>query len=222
MKTFVIKVILLIPTVILYSCETENDLRTYSCDKTINEWVSDNIPSIRTMNRKNWNNVDEERKRATYRAFTPEQRYKIWVGKIQQTLTLDWNKNEKIHILKLLTYIETHPEIFNDEVMTESQYDELELFAYKWKEDAILLLKWSEKLVFAIIASPNNLIDKDGNIEIAEYRNRSISSTESDCNCNASWHTYNNCYSGDCKHTEKGCGPMWTYNCNGIVVQTNK
>ncbi|MBQ8283270.1 MAG: bacteriocin fulvocin C-related protein [Paraprevotella sp.] len=222
MKTFVIKVILLIPIAVLYSCETENDLRTYSCDKTINEWVSDNIPSIRTMNRNNWNNVDEERKRATYRAFTPEQRYKIWVGKIQQTLTLDWNENEKIHILKLLTYIETHPEIFNDEVMTESQYDELELFAYKWKEDAILLLKWSEKLVFAIIASPNNLIDKDGNIEITEYRNRSISSTESDCNCNASWHTYNNCYSGDCKHTEKGCGPMWTYNCNGIVVQTNK
>ncbi len=222
MKTFVIKVILLIPTAVLYSCETENDLRTYSCDKTINEWVSGNIPSIRTMNRNNWNNVDEERKRATYRAFTPEQRYKIWVGKIQQTLTLDWNENEKIHILKLLTYIETHPEIFNDEVMTESQYDELELFAYKWKEDAILLLKWSEKLVFAIIASPNNLIDKDGNIEITEYRNRSISSTESDCNCNASWHTYNNCYSGDCKHTEKGCGPMWTYNCNGIVVQTNK
>lgn len=221
MKTFVIKVILLIPTVILYSCETENDLRTYSCDKTINEWVSDNIPSIRTMNRNNWNNVDEERKRATYRAFTPEQRYKIWVGKIQQTLTLDWNENEKIHILKLLTYIETHPEIFNDEVMTESQYDELELFAYKWKEDAILLLKWSEKLVFAIIASPNNLIDKDGNIEIAEYRNRSISSTESDCNCNTYWYTYNNCNAGGCNYTEKGCGPMWAYDCNGIVVQIN-
>lgn len=124
---------LLIPIGVLYSCETDNDLQAYSCDKTINKWVSDNIPLIRTMNRNDWNNVDEERKRATYRAFTQE-----------------------------------------------------------------------------------------GNIEITEYRNRSISSTESDCNCNASWHTYNNCYSGDCKHTEKGCGPMWTYNCNGIVVQTNK
>lgn len=217
MKVYFLKITLLISIVALYSCNAEENLPTYSCDKTIDKWVNDNKPLIRSMNRSDWSNVDEERKRATYRAFTPEQRYNIWYGKIQQTLTLDWNENEKLHILKLLTYIETHPEIFNDEVMTESQYDELELFAYKWKEDAILLLKWSEKLVFAIIASPNNLIDKDGNIEIAEYKNRSISSSESKCHCNTTWDFCEilGCQNAKCESSDKGCGLLWNYPCNG-------
>ena len=40
MKTIFIKIMLLIPIGVLYSCETDNDLQAYSCDKTINEWVS--------------------------------------------------------------------------------------------------------------------------------------------------------------------------------------
>lgn len=153
--------------VALFSCKTEEP-EIYSCDGTVNEWAKENLDNIRTMTRKQWNNLDEDRKRAAYVAFTPEQKIALWNDKIEQVLTLDWSEEERKHIIKVSAFINSHHDLFHKEKITEALENELESFANKWKEEAVKDFGWNERLVYSIIASPNNLLDKDGNIEVVK------------------------------------------------------
>ena len=55
----------------LSSCDNEV---VYSCDKTINAWIHENLSDIRTMSRSEWNSLEEDIKIPVYRAFTTQQR----------------------------------------------------------------------------------------------------------------------------------------------------
>lgn len=149
---------------LLFSCRTAKPV-VYSCDKTINEWVIENLDHIRTLKRSQWNYLDEGKKRAAYVSFTPEQKIAMWEGKCEQILTLDWSEKEREHIYTFRKFIDSHHEYFHGSKLSKSQNRKLEAFASAWSEKAEQELGWSKKLIYSIIASPNNLLDKQGNIE---------------------------------------------------------
>lgn len=201
---------------VLFSCEAE-ELKVYSCDETINEWAQQNLDKIRIMKRNQWNNLDESRKRAAYVAFTPEQKIALWKGKVEQILTLEWSEEELEHIQTFNQFIDSHQALFYEKEPTEEQLNDLELFAYKWKEKAENELRWSQNLVYAIIMFPNNLLDKNGNVEIVESRQRVLKTVEN-CHCRKQFDTCGMegklCEDADCEEV-RNCGLLLMFNCNG-------
>ncbi len=170
----------------LFSCEAE-DTQVYSCDPTMNRWAHQNLTDIRTMDRRDWIKLDEDHKSAAYVAFTQEQRTDLWLGKIEQMLKLDWTTEELEHIFLLRDFIVSHQNWFNDEILNEEQENELLLFAYQWVEYGKNELGWNDTLPYAIITTPNDLMDKEGNVEYIYNRKRTLSRSEATskkkCNC---------------------------------------
>lgn len=153
--------------VVLFSCKT-GEVKVYSCDKATNEWAKQNLGYIRTLTRDQWNNLDEDRKRAAYVAFNPEQRIALWKGKIEQILTLEWSEEELEHIQTFNQFIDSHHNFFRNKKLTKAQLNELEAFGTIWKEKAEKELGWSHNLILSITHSANNLLDKNGTIETVE------------------------------------------------------
>lgn len=150
--------------VMVSSCQKDESV--YSCDMNTNEWVKANLSDIRTISRAECRDSDESLKRAIFRVFTPDQRIDLWVEKLHEVLSLNWNAKETMHIKKLLQYIENNPDCYDFEKQKTEEEERLELFAYKWQEEAINDLKWDMKLIRGIAATGNRLTDKEGNVEL--------------------------------------------------------
>lgn len=205
---------------ILTSCQSE----IYSCDPKIDKWAHENISTIQTMTRSEWKCVEPQRGQACIVACLPQQKFDFWIEKLDQVLTLDWNNNERDHILDLKNFICGHSQIFGPELYeNENLYDIFDRFMYEWSECAQNDLHWTKQTIWSIAASLYDVKNKNGELELPiSTKKLSITRSESTkCNCNLS-HDFcgdigipEECQDSDCDGTSHGCGWLIVQKCNG-------
>jgi hypothetical protein len=209
------------------SCAKENDLKC-SCDEEVNAWANKNINEIRTFSIEDVQSFDIEKVRASFRAFTPEQRYTFWQDKLEQVLSLSgWSADET----KFLTDVKSglkqewfEEDFKNDETNVQQMNDMVD----KWKSSAANL-GWSKSLTYSVFGSPYLLKDKTGTLVNAVAKVNAPSSqktisTES-CGCSTSddWCATQSghndyCKSGSCTTSSWGCGWGLAYKCTGLCT----
>lgn len=213
---FVLAMVLLVN---LSSC-TQEDEHVYSCNKNLDSWIKENLPSIQSMSRKDWLRADSTTTIALYRAFTPQQRVKFWKEKLNEVKTLKWSEKELLHIQKIEDFVNAHTEYFDGKDLTDDQLDSLELFSYQWTEYAITTLGWSKQLCGSIIGTGKQLKNKKGELvatSVSSHSNSRITKLENcDCSvtsdwCGIGWY----CKDTDCDTDNFGCGFLLLYNCDG-------
>lgn len=198
------------------SCSNEE--KVYSCNESINEWVCENLSDIRTMSRTEWSKSDEKLKIPIYRAFTHQQRLDFWLGKFQEVLSLDWSDAEKKHISKLIKELESHPNFVDGyNGLSDQEKNEFDLFFYEWFEISKNEFKWSDRQLYAIVASGNTLLDTKGTLLVSKNKEATLSYAESNCNCSTSsdWCSTSMCEDVSCEDTFLGCGTIFAYDCDG-------
>ncbi len=209
---------------LITSCSQSEEI-FYSCDKTQDEWVKENLSEIRQMTRSEWLQVDETLARPVYRAFTPEQRIAFWQDRFNETKKLSWTDEELAHIQEAEDFMNSHLDFFHDELLPE-QEDELELFFYKWQKFGIEQLGWKPSVALAIITSGEKLKNTNGDLEISSKtiaRNATMSSrsesSSNKCDCNVG--RINSCFLSNTKCIETSCdlayscGALWLQDCEG-------
>lgn len=201
---------------------------TYSCDKEVNTWVKSNKSKIKRMNRSEWKKLPSHLAKSVYIAFSAKQKMEFWLDKINEVQTLGWSNDEKAHIRKIAKFIIGHPQYFNDELLTDKQLDEIEMFFYIWKTDAIKKWGWSDKLCYAIAGSGLQIKNRKGDFEnqtiyenklgLDKYNPQFDPSKPSvpNCNCNqsADFCMITTCVKSKCSEV-KGCGWLCLQTCNG-------
>ena len=218
-----------------FSCSQDNEI--FSCDKEVNTWVKENLADIVQMERTQWLNMGSiSYQRAAYRAFTPEQKQALWIGKLDEILSnVVWTQEETKHIEYMLDFVKKKLILFQEKINQEDM-DEFEIEMYKWKEYAVEELGWTPELLYAIINTPQSINSNRQIIfvvsSVTKLKNGSESGSIEDCDCNASalppqssgdWfpcvRVIHKCNTGSgCKKTTWGCGNLWLYECNGTCV----
>lgn len=229
------KRLLIIPVLFLsismLSCGSDDAY--FSCNPEIDRWVKDNLESVNTMTRSEWNKVgDLAYQRALYNAFSAGQRQRLWVEKFEKALPLFIDKNEKSHMELLLTSIKDNRQWFennNDETIKNS----FEIFCYIWIDYAKSVLNWNPDTLYAVIGTPEDIAESQrGDIIVNSAliaRPATKSRTEDGygkvCDCGngseyfecSGWSGYT-CkidYNAPCRQTERGCGSLWQNACWG-------
>lgn len=205
--------------IVLFSSCQQDEI--FSCNEDVNRWANDNIDDIRVMTRSDWNNLDENRKMACYAAFTTEQRISFWKEKFDNVLNLNWNSEEMEHIKLLQNFVESHCDFFDREKqMTDEDYEVVELFAYRWKQKAEEDLGWSDKLIKALIADGNEIVDKNGTTLFIQPNLAVKSRSEISCDCSVSsdWcsHYYECGTRTTCDKKIRECGTLYLFDCDGV------
>lgn len=200
------------------SCSSDDTI--YSCDEEMDSWVKENLADIQNMDRAAWLKLEEEYKRPVLSAFTTEQRQLFWTQKLEEVLELDWNNEEKAHLVKLKNAIEGNPQWFaKHSEINENELDLLEVFIYSWEDDAREMLKWDNNIIGSILYQGNKVIDMTGNIEKNHSATPKLRYSGQECNCTNDWGcdgSGNNCNnSASCDKTSSGCGPFGRYKCTG-------
>lgn len=214
--------------VLITSCSQSEEI-FYSCDKTQDEWVKENLSEIRQMTRSEWLQVDESMADPIYRAFTPQQRIDFWRERFDEIMELPWNDAELAHIQSLIDFMNSNLHIFYGNLSTEDE-DAMDLFAYKWQQYAVEQLGWEENVGLIIMMSGDKLKNTKGDIEKTStgLYSRATISTRSEsgtilttCDCNDArlindCFPSRKCYDGGCKFVDSGCGLLKGKSCNGL------
>lgn len=191
---------------------------TYSCNKSVDTWVKENLPTIQKMTRADWLHTDSAVNIAIYRAFTPQQKIKFWQDKLQEVKQLSWSKEELAHIKKVEDFINSHTEYF-EKRLSDEQLDNLDNFAYEWQEYAIKNLGWSKDICRAIIGTGNKVKNTQGEIIASATSNsnsRIARSEDCDCSVNSDWCTGGwYCKETNCTESDWGCGTLLLHDCTG-------
>jgi hypothetical protein len=209
-------------------CSCSQDEEVYSCDPKVDAWVKENLADIHKMSREDWLKLDENVKRSTLAAFTPNQKQIFWKEKMNEVLSLDWSDVEKNHIQKLYAMIANNPQWFADDFLeNERELERFEIFTFEWQDYAEEKLGWNGNQIGSIIASGNKLTNITGTLEYTEYSSVRLRSGKPTCDCtltSSSGPDYLQCHRGQgCKETpcqkikgNAGCGPMGLTKCNGL------
>lgn len=211
---------------LITSCSQSEEI-FYSCDKTQDEWVKENLSEIRQMTRSEWLQVDMSLSHPIYRAFTPQQCINFWRDKFNETKKLPWTDEELAHIQKAEDFMNSHLDFFYDE-LTPEQEDELELFFYKWQKYGVEQLGWKENVATAIMATGYKLENTKGDLAITSVSTfgkevmNSRSEADSDdknCHCSKTWDICFNVNLGSCTNDDcdekRSCGPLGMLSCTG-------
>lgn len=195
---------------------------TYSCDPTIETWVTENMQRIKSMSSGNWQAVsDIEYQRGIYRAFSPEQKLRLWTDKLQDALTLAWNDQEKGHIETLIS-------LLNISIFEGTMNDGTYIKLYKWINYASEILKWDQETIYSLVYTPQLLTasKKIPESYFVTAKTRSEDGGRKTCNCGdahgilACYHPYAsyNCRIAgvDCAPSDNGCGMLWLEKCWGV------
>ncbi len=219
MKRFFLKAVPLLILFISTSCS--NDELIYSCDAEVDKWAKSNLELLKTMEVSEFLTLETEAQRASFRAFSPEQRLRVWINKMDQVLTLEWNDIEKEHIRLLKSIFIENAIVYSLEA-TEEDKDAFRVLGYKWVKYATEVLDWDPRLVGAIAGNPNILLNKQGTLKIENNGLTKVKTrSEKTCDCNDDywiWHdcgVYKSCGWGgnDCDKTFMGCGLSWLDPC---------
>ncbi|MBQ8501212.1 MAG: bacteriocin fulvocin C-related protein [Bacteroides sp.] len=214
--------ILILSVSILFSCQEE---QVFCCDPEINGWIKENLTDIQCMTRSEWKELPEDLKNPSFGAFTPEQKITFWLERINAILELDWNAEEKEHIVNLESIIIDHPHWFDISNRTEEIEDEIAIYAFKWIKYAREELKWEDKTIGSVIASGNDLLNKNGLVEMntSGYSIELASNSETACNCNQTYDFCSGiedfCSDKECREVPY-CGWLLISTCNGLCAQS--
>ena len=130
------------------------------------EWIESNREKIAKMTRAEWNELDEGYKWIVFSELSAKQKHNFFQLKIEQVKDdFEWNEAEKKHIDKLLQLFKDNPDLYSEEKRPENS-PEIETFIENWVSYAKDTLKWSPKLLQGMVASCNDLLDKEGNIKV--------------------------------------------------------
>lgn len=204
-----------------WSCSEDDNV--YSCDATVNSWVKDNMSQIHQMTRADWLRTNVELGIPIYRAFTMEQKENFWKEKFKEIKQLSWTSQELNHIKKVEQFIANHPYVLSGKALTDNQLDEVELFFYKWKSEAIQQLNWKPEVCIAIAGSGYAMKNTKGEVVLLSSRvaDKMSSSAESSCHCNTGMlsdfclNSPGPCESSTCEGSSAGCGWLLVQRCNG-------
>ncbi|MBQ4448918.1 MAG: bacteriocin fulvocin C-related protein [Prevotella sp.] len=205
---------------LLISCDDEP---MYSCNEQTDRWVKENMEVVRNIDRDSFLTYSDSKKRAMYRAFTPEQRISMWKEKLNEVKMLSWNEKELSHITKLEEFIDMHEECFGD-VQSGENDDVFDLFFYQWQTYAIDSLGWDRQTGFAIAGTLNRM---KGNREIegGDFNMRKSIQTRSkseECDCSSDFLNdfcpiVMDCNDkAECEKVPDSCGWLWAKDCNGL------
>jgi len=212
------------------SCNKNSEDINYSCDSAVNAWAKSNRSEIHDMSRSEWLKLTENKKQATYRVFNASEKWNFWKDKLSETLTLNWNTNEKIHIKALYDKVNENPQWFEDNFSKSEDFSEVEKFCYIWSEYAKMNLGWNKQQIGSIIMSGNQLLDTKGTlIEITDKSFKStrlkttteITETKLNCHCNRThdfcdkYEQCTNPSNSKCNELDKGCGILLLESCDG-------
>lgn len=206
------------------SCTSEYDEVAYSCNPEINDWAKQNLSEIQTMSRSEWLAMnDPSYQQAALVAFTPEQKYKFWLLKMEEVLKLPWKPKEAAHIKDVITLLHRNSFIFLDNYSDEKrkQYD-IEL--YQWIKKGQEDLGWDKRLISSIIANGNRLLDVKGTLDFPVKGKIKQTRTETvpDCDCKlendyvTTCNVMFECVKKKCEEEVHGCGAFKVEMCNGI------
>ena len=208
------------------SCSQNEEV--YSCDKSTNQWVVDNLSMVRGMNRQQWKELPSDKKIAAYRAFSPDQKISFWEDKLCELNKLPWSTREKEHINKIGEFIHSHEYFFERERLSPEEENELELFFYKWTSFAVENLGWTKQLAYAIAGTGYSIQNTSGELNIEEpiFTKSMEKGKRPDCHCKI-----NNplaCFPGgagicdraDCTEVKPGCGWLLLETCDGMCDGT--
>ena len=203
------------------SCSSDDFDKTYSCNKTTDIWVKENLSLIRKMERKDWLKANASRSRAIYRAFTVDQKKNFWNDKFSEVEKLSWRPEELAHIKKAESFVKEHEYLFSGDKLTDEQLNEVDMFFYKWQQYAIEKLGWNKKQCIAIAGSGNKMKNKNG--DIVALQSTSIKD-QKDCNCNTGMlsdfcGSTGPCIETPCSSADYGCGWVLVQSCNGECDQ---
>ena len=219
-------------TTILTSCQVDEE-PVYSCNDSVNAWVKTNVSMIRQMNRKTWLTYPDSLSIPIYRAFTPEQKQQIWLGKMEQVLNhKDWTDKEKEHLLKLANEIQRQTVWFADESIenNDEAYEEYQLFFYKWLKYATEELQWNKEMILAIAFTGKDLAENysqaqtKATIPGKDHTEPDPDVDIADCDCKIGNVLFTTCappYYCEkiiCKGSNHGCGAVWVESCNGLCI----
>ena len=223
MKKLVIVIVIVCS---LGSCAKDDLL--YSCNKEADSWIKNNLANVQDMTRVEWLAIgDLTLQNAAYVAFSPSQREALWIGKMEEVLTLDWSVPERKHIQTALDLMNTYSSyIFSNEPIPQHISDELEIINYKWETYAREELRWCSSLLYAILFTPqamNYNKEIDTNFNPVRLKNRSESSTPPDCKCNVDkkvgCEKGEECRTRECRELVKLCGSIFArVSCDGMCV----
>ena len=97
--------------------------------------------------------------RVAFGELTPTQRQLVWNDKLAEVLTLGWNDAEKAHIAKLADAVAAHKDWFED-----TYTDAMDTWTRQWMAEGKENFGWSEKTLYAIIATPFSMLSTDGTV----------------------------------------------------------
>ena len=130
------------------------------------EWAEKKRDKLKTMTRAGWLELGEGYKQAAVSELTPQQVTNLWIGKINQVLNdFKWTRKERKHIEKLRTWLQDTPNAYSDKKTMEEQNEAIR-FIDDWSLYAKEKLGWTDKLIFGIAVSCNDLLDKEGNVKV--------------------------------------------------------
>ena len=141
--------------VFLSSCNEER----YSCNPEIDAWVKENKTDIQLMTRSDWLELDPSVQRAAFVAFTTQQKVDFWKNRFEEALNLDWNQEEKEHILRLYDRLQDSPEWFEME-KSEKVWTDFECYMFEWMDIAEEQLGWDKYQLYMLVASGERFKDK--------------------------------------------------------------
>ena len=160
MKKIIYLAVAVILLQVLAGCSKE--MLLYSCDKETNEWVKTNLAEIQQMNRNDVLKLSVVQQQGCFNAFTPEQRYNVWINKLIQARNVGLNSSEITHIDLLLSKMKV--EWYDKKTRGNAvRFAEINDFTKKWIDDAFNVLGWSVVEVGSIAASLYD-VEKEDNI----------------------------------------------------------
>jgi hypothetical protein len=227
MNSFNKLVILSFIALVLYGCEKNTEVKKYSCNNHINDWVSENLNEIKNMDRSNLLEYSLEYQKPIFRAFSPQQRYNSWNEKLNEVLKLNWDKEERLHILLLRSQMSLNWFIEGNTQEHRASIDKRNQWINDWISEAVTDLGWSLGLIHSMVVVMETNVSDNGYL-LESYRNDENSknykvSDEGDCGCSqtSDWCDIPGTGSdnGSCQPdgciVGTGCGFVWSYDCDG-------
>ena len=169
-----------------FLCACQKEL-LYSCDPEIDKIVRNNISEVQVMDRTQWLNIEkQDLQRGYYVAFSSEQKHTFWKEKLAEVLELDWSEQERAHLLILVDFLEKNPQMFSPDKNQKAD-DTFDLFMYRWQDDAKEKLGWNKKMLYAIAATGNKMLNKAGDIASASDSDHPLVKSRSESGSGSGW-----------------------------------
>jgi len=212
--------ILIIALIAIIVASCKKDEEVYACDPATNEWVKSNLETIQQMNRQDLLQLEPEKQRPAFIAFTPEQKYNCWVDKLEQVKKLEWTEKEFTHICLLA---ETMKLEWFDDNFKKNNLDKIDNFLNQWVNDGMDYFGWTKDELGRMVACLKDVEMEDQYVVLKQLPSteKPVVKPQSRCTCSrtSDWCSWGErCNDPDCQTRPDGCGTFWMYQCDGLCT----